>query len=244
MKLNQIIAVEKTIKSKVVADVDLLYKAVQKPVLFEGFIKTYKKKDDAGEDYPPERQRVQGVVSQVIAEVTERTKELFDVTAQKDWANCTAKADVIVDGEKILEGAPTTFLLFLEKQLTDLRTMVEKLPVLDPSEDWELDASNGLFKTKPTETIRTKKVQKALVLYPAVDKHPAQTQLITEDEAVGTWEKVRFSGAMKDLARRALVQRLERLQVAVKQAREQANLTEAPKIEVGEKILKWIFNPS
>jgi len=34
---------------------------------------------------------------------------------------------------------PATYLLFLEKQLTDLHTLVSKLPVLDASETWVFD---------------------------------------------------------------------------------------------------------
>lgn len=241
MKLNQVIAVEKGIKAKVTADVDVAYKAIQKPGLFEGFIKTYKKKHEDGEDYPAQKQKVQAVVQNLLEISSERLSELFDVTAQKDWANTEARATVEIDGKVILENAPATFLLFLEKQLTDFRTVLEKLPLLDPAEDWNFDSGVGLHKTGSSETIRTKKVQKALVLFPATDKHPAQTQLITDDEAVGTWEQVRFSGAVPDTTRRALVARIEKLQNAVKQAREQANLVEAPKIEVGKKILDWVF---
>ena len=36
---------------------------------------------------------------------------------------------------------PVTYLLFLEKQLVDLHTFVKKLPVLDASETWVFDAS-------------------------------------------------------------------------------------------------------
>lgn len=58
---------------------------------------------------------------------------LFDVTATKDWANRTAAADVVVDGTVLLAQVPVPYLLFLEKQLTDMHTFVRKLPVLDAS---------------------------------------------------------------------------------------------------------------
>jgi hypothetical protein len=58
-KLNQIIAIEKGIKSRVSSELTKLYKTVQKPDLFNGFSKIYQKKDEESEDLPPEQKRVQ-----------------------------------------------------------------------------------------------------------------------------------------------------------------------------------------
>ena len=38
-----------------------------------------------------------------------------------------------------------TYLLFLEKQLTDLHTFVKKLPVLDAAESWVQRPVDGLL---------------------------------------------------------------------------------------------------
>jgi hypothetical protein len=58
-KLNQIVAVEKGVKSRVYGEITEMHKASQKPDLFNGFVKTYRKKDEEGEDYPQERKKVQ-----------------------------------------------------------------------------------------------------------------------------------------------------------------------------------------
>ena len=50
------------------------------------------------------------------------------VLATQDFANCQAKANVVVDGQTILKEVPVTHLLFLEKQLVDLRTFIDGLP--------------------------------------------------------------------------------------------------------------------
>ena len=89
---------------------------------------------------------------------------------------------------------------------------------------------------------RTKKVPKPIMLAPATDKHPAQTQLITVDEYVGDWELVKHSGAVPADDRRSLVRNIEKLQRAVKYAREQANMTDAPPVEAGETILGWLLS--
>ncbi len=76
---------------------------------------------------------------EVIRRTSEILTRLFDVTATKDWANCTAAADVVVDGRTLLRQAPVTYLLFLEKQLADLHAFVKKLPVLDAAESWTFE---------------------------------------------------------------------------------------------------------
>lgn len=240
-KLNQIVAIESGVKTKTDREVSEVYKAVQHPTLFEGFGKQYRSLDEDGEKFPAESKNVQMTAQQVLGTTAKALTELFDVTAAKDFANCEAKADVEVDGTKLLAGVPVPYLLFLEKRLTDLHTLVGKIPVLDSAESWEHDQNANLFRTRPTETVKTKKVQKALVLYPATDKHPAQTQLITEDVTVGFWQTTKMSGAIAAPAKDRLLTRIEKLQRAVKFAREEANQADAPPRSVGEKIFSWLF---
>ncbi len=167
--------------------------------------------------------------------------ELMDVTASKDYANCHARADVVVEGQTLVKDAPVPFLLFLEKHLTDLHTFVDKLPNLDSADDWVSDPNSGLYKTAPIATHRTKKVQKPIVLYDATDKHPAQTQLITEDVLVGYWDTVKQSGALPLPRKRELLERLESLSQAVKFAREQANDAEATEQKIGGAIFAYLL---
>lgn len=242
MKLNQIIAVEKGVKARAFAELSELNKVIQKPALFNGFAKAYQPKDAEGETLPPENQRVQFVATEVLRSVERGLGELFDITARKDWTNCVAKADVLVDGNVVLTGAPVSFLLFLEKQLTDIRTFVGNLPVLDPAESWSEDKNSGLYRTEPTSTHRTKKVQKPIVLYPATPEHPAQTQIITEDVIVGFWSQVKQSGAIPRPQKLIILDRVERLLKAVKEAREAANIQEEVKTpDIGAAIFGYLL---
>jgi hypothetical protein len=177
----------------------------------------------------------------VFEQLVKGMTELFDVTATKDWANCSAKADIVVDGRVLVEGAPAPFLLFLEKQLADLSTFVGKMVELDPASDWNVDPTSGLFKTEPSATQRTKKVQRPIVLYDATEHHPAQTQLITEDVVVGQWVTVKFSGALPAPRKKALLARIEKLAHAVKFAREQANASDVVERKVGNTVLDYLF---
>lgn len=130
-KLNQVIAVEKGIKSKVTSEVSEAYKTAQKPNLFEGFTKEYQRLQEDGEQFPPESKRVQQRYTELLQSFTTQQATLMDVTASKDYANCTARASVEVDGTVLIKDAPVTYLLFLEKQLNDFHTFVSALPVLD-----------------------------------------------------------------------------------------------------------------
>lgn len=240
-KLNQIIAIEKGVKSRLYSTITDLNKASQKPDLFNGFVKTYRKKDEDGEDYPQERKKVQMRADESLEQVSKALTELFDISATKDWANCHAAADVYINGEKLIENAPTTYLLFLEKQINDIRTFVENLPVLDESEDWMKDDNSGLYKTIPTPTHKTKKIQRPIVLSEATKEHPAQTQLITEDVTVGYWDTVKHSGALPMPRKKQILERIEELSKAVKFAREQANNAEAADQKIGAKIFKYLL---
>jgi hypothetical protein len=219
-KLNQIIALEKGVKSKSFQELTEAHHTAQKPVLLSGLSRVYQPKDEEGEQLPPESTRVQVNIEQVLRDVSATLTRLFDVTATKDWANCLAKADVIVDGRTLLTGVPVTYLLFLEKQLTDLNTFIRKLPVLDAAEAWMFDGSADCWRTEPVRTIRTKKVPRNHVKAEATEHHPAQVEVYYEDVPVGTWSTTKFSGSLPAVRMRELLDRVEKLQAAVKFARE------------------------
>ncbi len=241
-KLNQIIAVEKGIKSRVYSEFSDLNKAVQKAELFNGFSKTYQKKDEDSEALPNENKRVQMTVPEVLRSASRLLTEIMDVTARKDYTNCEAKAPVIIEGKEIIPDAPVSYLLFLEKQINDIRTFVSNLPVLDLSETWEMDANSGLFKAEATQTYRTKKIVKPIVLYPATPEHPAQTQLMNEDVIAGYWSQTKHSGGIPAPEKEEMLERVERLSQAVKQAREAANGKDEIKAPaVGDAIFSYIL---
>ncbi|MFO0607848.1 MAG: hypothetical protein U0324_32085 [Polyangiales bacterium] len=241
-KLNQIIAVEKSVKSKAHGDLTEAHQQLQKPALLSGISRNYRPKDDEGERLPPEATRVQVRAQDVVRKTAEVLTELFDVVATKDWANCEARADVVVDGEVLLVQAPVTYLLFLEKQLVDLHTFVKKLPVLDPAESWLEDAAQNCFATEAVETVRTKKVPRNHVKAEATEKHPAQVDVYYEDVAVGYWRTVKYSGALPARKVAALLERVEKLQRAVKFAREEANAVEVKQQKVGAAIFGYLFD--
>lgn len=240
-RLNQIIAVEKGVKSRSFQELTEAHHALQKPSLLSGIARTYRPKDEEGEQLPPESTRVQVKAEEIIRQTAEIMTRLFDVTATKDWANGKARADVVVDGQTLLSQVPVAYLLFLEKQLVDLHTFVKKLPVLDASETWAFDTSADCWATEPVQTVKTKKIPRNHVKAEATDKHPAQVEVYYEDVTVGYWKTVKFSGALPAKRVNELLERVERLQQAVKFAREEANSIDVEDQKVGERVFRFLF---
>jgi hypothetical protein len=240
-RLNQIIAIEKGIKSRSVQELAAAQQALQKPALLAGIARTYRPKDEEGEQLPPESNKVQVKAEEVLRQTVEILTKLFDVTATKDWTNCRARADVVVDGQTLLAQVPVSYLLFLEKQLADLQTFIKKLPVLDPAETWAFDPSADCWATEPVQTVRTKKIPRNHVKAEATEHHPAQVEVYYEDVTVGYWRTLKFSGALPASRINELLGRMERLQQAVKFAREEANSTEAEEQRVAQRVFQYLL---
>jgi hypothetical protein len=245
-KLNQINAVEKGMKTRVYEAVTEAHKQLQKDDLFNGITRKYRPKDDdqtkpTGEVLPDESKAVTLRVANVIKETGDKLVELLDVSAVRDWANCSARADVEVNGKVLLQQVPVTYLLFLEKQLNDMHTFVKKLPTLHAGESWSFDEAQDLYATKVTESTRTKKITRPLIMAEATREHPAQVKEVTEDVLVGYWATTKYSAAMPASQVNAMLTRVEELQRAVKFAREKANETVCEKIEVGRSVIDFVF---
>lgn len=240
-KLNQIIALEKGVKSKGQQALTGAHNTMKRVSGFSGLSRVYTPKDDDGDRYPAESTRVQNTVGDVIGNILGDLTRMYDVVLTKDAANQIAKADIVVDGAVIASKVPVTYLLWLEKQLVDLHTFFVKLPVLDADELWNLDPSTNWFRTDPVSTGRTKKVYKNHVLAEATKDHPAQVQVYTEDITVGSWSTTKFSGAIPAPDRQVLVERVEKLAEAVKVAREEANSLTVTDHKVGESVFAFLL---
>lgn len=241
-KLNQIVAVRQGVQSRTHTAITALHHNSQKPPLLAGLSRTYQPKDEEGDTKPPESTRVQVRTHELVNDFARHLIDLFDVTATLDYGNCTAKGDIVVDGQTILPDVPVTYLMFLEKQLTDVRTFLQKLQTLDPSENWSWDEANGWWKSDPQQRTATKNVRRNHVKAKATDRHPEQVEVYTEDVPVGTWTTTKFSGALPERERAALVDRVHKLQDAVKHAREMANSTDVHQVKVGERVFSYLLS--
>jgi len=238
--LNQLIAVEKSEKKRITNEISEIHRASQVLDLFNGFERKYVPTNDGDETLPPESKKVQLNAKNCLDKVKKALTQELDLEATKDLSNSVAKAHLVVDGEILLENVPATTLLFLEKKLNDLHTIVEKFTVLDNAENWTLDVESNLYKTQVVKANRTKKTPKPIVLYDATDKHPAQCQIFNDDIVVGQYELTKTSGALPKLEKENLLEKISNLLNCVKAAREQANMCAVQKSEIGKTIFNFL----
>lgn len=165
----------------------------------------------------------------------------LDVAIQKEVTNQATMATVIVDDIDIFKVAlPATALLNLEGKLTELRAIYAAIPTLDSAERWEWDEGFGYYISKDQVTNITKKVPNVLVLYEHTTEHPAQVQAFNEDVKVGTRTTTLQSGMISLRDKIKILDHLDKLLRAVKEARQRANDIDITDTKVAEAIFNYI----
>ena len=241
-KLNQINAIVTSRKSETDKALNELNKLVAKETLFAGRERTYRPVDEVnGQKLPPESQRVQQRADDLIRQAIGKWTELWNLVYTQDTGNQQAKAGLVVDGQALLSQVPITFLLFIDKQVNDLETFIAKLPTPDPAEEWSHDPNSGLLRSRATESVRTSKEPTVIVKYEATEKHPAQTELFTKDVPVGNWTQILYSGAITTDRKNQILERVRKLQDAIKTSKEQANLLEVEKQKAADPLMSYLF---
>lgn len=242
MKLHQLLALEGSVRAAASSIRDKTNHLLKKKDLFSGMNRVYRPFNDDDVKYPDDSKRVQVRSETVIHDFVNAFSDMWNLSFQRDVTNCDAKADVVVDGHVIISKAPVTFLLALEKQLEDFRTVLNNWPTLDEVYDWEKDDKIGLYKTKPMNTIKTDKRKTPIVCVEATKEHPAQYEMDTKDVPVGTWENVQLSGALPRTEIENRLYRLNSLHKAVKVAREEANQAEVKEsADIGKNVFNYIL---
>jgi hypothetical protein len=149
---------------------------------------------------------------------------------------------VKIGGTVLLPNVPAGYLLFLENQLTALRGIVQRLPVLDPAEDWHWDGNKGVYVTEQTRKAREIRVPQVQVLYEATKEHPAQVRPYETAKPVGDWTTVKMSGALPADKVEEILDRITTLAEAVKYAREQANSIDVTDRKAGAAVFAYLLN--
>jgi hypothetical protein len=248
-KLHQILAVERGVQADADRKVALALRGTnvdgEASPLF-GKTRVYEPKQEDGDTFPSETQRVQiKVQKDVLPAITEALTRLFDVKFTREAANTEAFADVKIDGVTLLANVPAGYLLFLEAQLNDLRGKVLRLPVLDPAEEWHWDGNRNVYATEPTKKAREVRVPQVQVLQApqVIDGRPFEGQYRPYETAkpVGEWTTVKMSGAMPADEVEQILGRISTLGEAVKYAREKANSIDVTDRRAGEKIFTYLL---
>lgn len=241
MKLHQLVAIVTGRKPQVQRAITDLYQKLGNEGNFNGFNRVYKPFDDEGENLPDEKKPTVSSTGVLIGDFVDQLGPLMDLVASQDLTNCTARAPIVVDGTTLVDNVPVTTLMYLEKQLVDLRTFVSKLPVLNQSKQWSEDHNNDRWVAEPEKSFRTKKVIRNHVKAPATEHHPAQVETYYEDVNIGTWTKTEFSTAIPASHKQDYLNNVNTLIEAVKVAREEANSIEARETKIGAALLGYVF---
>ena len=241
-KLHEILAVEslKKIKSDIIIK-EGINTFLKKQGHFQGQHRYYRPKDDEGEQFPKEEQELVTTVKEKIEYVTDSWIDKIDIIVTKETTNTLAKADVIIDNKVILEGVCAGAILALEKEIKHYREFILHVPTLEPGLKWKYNSNHNYYEVDPIETTKFKKLQTPLVLYDATDKHPAQTQLITQDVIIGTWVTIKISGAITSAKKAKILNKIDKLEAALKEARQRANNTTISNQKYGGKLSRYIL---
>lgn len=240
-KLNQVIALEKGVKATAESTLTFSYHEAQKPELFAGIVRTYQPLEDGAYALPPESKKVTARVPQLVTNVQTVLERLFDLTLTKDTTNASAKADVKVGDAVLASAVPVTTLLWLEKQLVNLKTFISKLPVTDVADDWTWDGENQVFRSATVKTLRSRKVEEHVVVVAPTREHPAHVEKVVKDVPDGEWSTTKLSGAVSPFQRDKWLAQVGAVTEAVKRAREEANMTEVSDVAMGNAILNYVF---
>lgn len=240
MKLHEVVAIRKGTKSRSHKEVSELHKLSQKPAMYVGLRRDYRPVEDEGEKLPSESKKVQLTVDEVFRRWQDSISEAWDIELTQEVGNQHATAELQIGDEQV--ELPATFLLYMEKQLSDFESFVEKLPVLDSDKSWERDGQNEYHRSETTTTARTTKITDHKVVVQATDKHPAQVVAYEISTIAGHWDTTHLSGAMPEFEKRQLLDRIHNFRDAVKTARSRANDSSVDKQAIASKIFKHLFS--
>jgi hypothetical protein len=243
-KLHQMLAIERQVTDDAQRNTTLATRGIenlgeQSPLF--GISRSYQPRADDGDKLPPVSQHVQIKVENVLEMIARAQARMLDVRFTTAETNTQAKADVRVDGHTLLGDVPASYLLYLEEFLRNLKALLDKLPVLDPADEWHYDANRGVHASTAKVTVRATRVPQAQVLYEATKEHPAQVRPYEIEVPAGDWTTVKFSGALPAERKAELLERTSKLAEAVKTAREYANRIDVTSRQAGDAVFGYIL---
>lgn len=190
---------------------------------------------------------LQTTVRKELAWIGEKLAKALNIGHQIDVSNTTATADVVLDdGTILLRSVPTTSLLRLEHRVVEIRELVHTIGTVDPAKGFEADPNEGegIFRARDVSTYRGEKVFDFVVMVPPTDKHPAQVKELVKDVPTTTVLTQEWSSLVTVAEKGDMLDRVEDLLRAIKQARARANEMEIDvrQNKIGESVLNYVFN--
>jgi len=209
--------------------------------LFNGLVKTYVPLAEGTMVLPGEKKEVVTTVMKRLQWHRKSVADRLDYELTRDAGNQVAKADLVIDGKTVAKDLPVTFLLAAEDRMRAEREILDATPTLDLSRTWE-PTGDGQFKHGPTFINREEKKTSPVVLYPATKEFPAQVKEVTDVKVIGKFETITFSGAIHPGRKAALIERLDKVIAALKDARMRANDTLIDDKKIGDVLFDYIYS--
>jgi len=241
-KLYEILAVEGDLKKKTAEILKSITALFGQPGKFTGQTVSAHVILEGEPELFPENTDMAYKVNDQLAVIHENFGGYVDVTVIKEMTNTQAFGDVIIGDVKFLETLSATSLLNLEARIAELEEVYKAIPVLDATERWKFDDGQGCFVSDVRKGYRMKKTPKVLELAKATVEHPAQVQVFQEDVPCYSVEKILFSGMLTPADKQARLDRIGKLGIAIKKARQRANDVEIKSVKVADKIFDYINN--
>jgi hypothetical protein len=229
----------------------MIQKRIQSETLTTGLAKVFSPKSESGNEHedamlrarhPDKYKAVALTVEAALAEVAGYAIPAMDITATADRTNQSANADVIIDGKPLIGNVPVSHLLWLGgTYLGELRKFISLLPVLDPTKQW-VPGDGGIYESTPEVIAANDKELVPVVLHEGTDKHPPQVQLVQKDQVyVGKYVSKSLSGAIYESRKKELLDRMDQLIAAVKDAAARANQAPVTEVSEGEAIFRFLL---
>jgi len=216
-------------------------------VLFTGVIARYEPLDadaaPADRDRPlsEKEKHLQARMTDLLPDIERAFSDQWDIMLRQDASNQVAKAPVIVNGKLLVEDAPVSWLLRMEKELETLRGVAAMIPVTDGKVTWSYDRDLRAHRSPEAWAYRLAKRPQTQLLAEATDKHPAQVRWFDEDVPVGKWYTTLVSGGWSPAYKAEVLARIGKLADAVKSAREAANAADAVDRTAAKEVFDFLL---
>lgn len=176
-----------------------------------------------GESKPAEKlDDVKGNVSSFLKEIFGAFTHLMSIDATNASGNTSV--DVVIGNENV--GTYSAIeLLQISIFLKDVKTVIDKIPVLPSDRVWTKDSITDNYITTPYEVAKLDKV----IGWTVVGKDGNNGDLVKEysrQEKVGTYVRTAFSSALSPTEKVELIDKIDKLALAINEARALANNTE------------------
>ncbi|HVT97833.1 MAG TPA: hypothetical protein VHE33_10015 [Acidobacteriaceae bacterium] len=248
-RVSALIAINGSLKEEADKARDQIAAVARQADFMDGFEKTWQPLTEPDNPHaPPKRQgdskRVRVTAEEVLSQLQRVMTAKWDTSLTLDTGNVGSVADVRVDGEVLLRNVPVGHLLYLARELDKIGEIVTAIPVLANDKEWTADGTPaGIHRTaRPVVQYSTDKEPYVLVLSPATAQHPQRDQVMTRDVQDGWYTTTAFSGALTFDRKARIIERVAKLQAAVKEAREEANTRQVEEQHEGDVIFGYLLS--